>query len=132
MNIGQLARQSGVPIDTIRYYERQGLLPEPRRAANGYRQYDGEDLRRLRFVRRAKQLGFSLEDIAGLLQLGAARGADMAQVRQAAQEKIAAIQQRIEELARVRDALQQLVQACPGHGELARCPIMAALKGENE
>jgi len=130
MNIGQLARRCGVPIDTIRYYERQGLLPAARRGANGYRQYHDGDVRRLRFVRRAKELGFSLEEIAGLLALSDARGADMAQVRAAAEEKIALLQQRIDELGRVRDALGELVQACPGHGDLQDCPIMAALGGE--
>ena len=130
MNIGQLARQAGVPIDTIRYYERQGLLPEARRGANGYRQYGSDDIRRLRFVRRAKELGFSLEEIGGLLALSDARGADMAQVRKTAEEKLGLLQQRIDELVRVRDALRGLVQACPGHGSLEDCPIMGALAGE--
>jgi MerR family copper efflux transcriptional regulator len=130
MNIGQLARQSGVPIDTIRYYERQGLLPEAQRGANGYRQYTAGDTRRLRFVRRAKELGFSLEEIGGLLALSDARGGDMAKVRAAAEAKMVLLQQRIDELSRVRDALGGLVDACPGHGALEDCPIMAALAGE--
>ena len=130
MNIGQLARQAGVPIDTIRYYERQGLLPQAARGANGYRQYGPDDTRRLRFVRRAKELGFTLEEIGGLLALSDARGADMAQVRLAAQEKVKLLQQRIDELTRVRDALGSLVEACPGHGALQDCPIMGALAGD--
>ncbi len=130
MNIGQLARQTDVPIDTIRYYERQGLLPQASRGANGYRQYGPDDTRRLRFVRRAKELGFTLEEIAGLLALSDGRGSDMAQVRAAAQEKVTLLQQRIDELTRVRDALAGLVQACPGHGALQNCPIMGALAGD--
>jgi len=130
MNIGQLARQSGVPIDTIRYYEREGVLPEPLRSANGYRHYGPADIRRLRFVRRAKELGFGLDDIRGLLALSDARSADMAGVRSAAQEKLDLIQARIDELQRIRDALRGLVDACPGHGALSECPIMSALAGE--
>ncbi|KAF1685556.1 heavy metal-responsive transcriptional regulator [Pseudoxanthomonas broegbernensis] len=130
MNIGQLARQTGVAIDTIRYYERQGLLPAARRGANGYRQYGPADTRRLRFVRRAKELGFSLEEIGSLLALSDARGADMAQVRVTAQEKLVMIQERIDELQRVRNALRDLVEACPGHGALQDCPIMGALAEE--
>ena len=84
MNIGQLARQAGVPIDTIRYYERERVLPLPLRGANGYRRYGPEDARRLNFVRRAKDLGFTLDEIRGLLALSDARHADMASVRDAA------------------------------------------------
>jgi len=130
MNIGQLASQSGMPIDTIRYYERAGLLPTPARGANGYRQYGPTDTRRLLFVRRAKELGFALEEIRGLLALSDALSADMAGVRTAAQEKLELIQARIDELQRIRDALRGLVDACPGHGALSECPIMSALAGE--
>ncbi|WP_372013588.1 heavy metal-responsive transcriptional regulator [Pseudoxanthomonas sp. 10H] len=129
MNIGQLARQAGVPIDTIRYYEREQVLPPAPRGANGYRQYAAEDARRLRFVRRAKELGFTLDEIRGLLALSDARHADMGSVRAAAQEKLTLIGQRIVELQRVRDALRVLVDACPGHGGLDECPIMSALSG---
>ena len=129
MNIGQLARQTGVPIDTIRYYERERVLPLPRRGANGYRHYDAGDARRLSFVRRAKELGFALDEIRGLLALSDARNADMGSVRSAAEEKLGLIQQRIAELEKVRDALRLLVDACPGHGGLDECPIMSALAG---
>lgn len=127
MNIGQLARQAGVPIDTVRYYERQQLLPTARRSAGGYRVFSEPDLTRLQFIRRAKSLGFSLEEIAELLALSDQRGQDMAQVRETAVHKLADIEQRIAELQRMHGALQQLVQACPGHGGLDRCPILAAL-----
>ncbi|MBO9716825.1 MAG: heavy metal-responsive transcriptional regulator [Pseudoxanthomonas sp.] len=131
MNIGQLARQAGVPIDTIRYYERERILPPPARSANGYRHYGPGDARRLNFVRRAKELGFTLDEIRSLLALSDARHADMASVRGAAQEKLELIQQRIAELERVRDALRVLVDACPGHGGLGDCPIMSALSGDS-
>ncbi|WP_028917104.1 heavy metal-responsive transcriptional regulator [Pseudoxanthomonas sp. J35] len=132
MNIGQLARQTRVAIDTIRYYEREQVLPPPRRAANGYREYGPDDVRRLRFIRRAKELGFGLDEIRGLLALSDNRSGDMAAVRTTAWEKLQLIEQRIEELQRVRNALQELVAACPGHGSLSECPIMSALAGERE
>ena len=81
MQIGQLARQAGVAIDTVRYYERQGLLPPPQRRASGYRQYGEQDISRLRFIRRAKDLGFSLQEIQDLLRLNGNRSADRAEVR---------------------------------------------------
>jgi Cu(I)-responsive transcriptional regulator len=127
MNIGQLARQAGVPIDTVRYYERQHLLPTARRSAGGYRVFDPGDLTRLQFIRRAKALGFTLEEIGELLSLSDQRGQDMAQVRETAVHKLADIQQRITELQRMHAALEQLVDACPGHGDLQQCPILAAL-----
>ena len=130
MQIGQLAQAAGVAIDTVRYYERQGLLPAPSRRGS-YRNYQTEDVLRMRFIRRAKGLGFSLEDIAGLLQLSAHRNDDMAGLKQAAQARLSALDERIAELERVRSALKQLVKACPGHGDLATCPILAALSEES-
>ncbi|HAI47351.1 Mercuric resistance operon regulatory protein [compost metagenome] len=127
MNIGQLARQAGVPIDTVRYYERQHLLPTARRSAGGYRVFDQGDLTRLQFIRRAKALGFTLEEIGELLSLSDQRGQDMAQVRDTAVHKLEDIQQRITELQRMHAALKHLVDACPGHGELEQCPILGAL-----
>ena len=91
MKIGELARAAGVPIDTVRYYERQGLLPLPARTASGYRQYGHDDAARLRFVRRAKALGFTLEEIRELLSLSARREADMAGMKAAAMQKLADI-----------------------------------------
>lgn len=132
MIIGQLARQAGVPIDTIRYYERQRLLPEPLRSASGYRRYGQDDLLRLNFIKRAKGLGFTLDEIRDLLGLSDARATDMASVKAAATGKLALVESRIEELGRVRDALKLLVDACPGHGALSECPIMAALSGKQE
>jgi MerR family copper efflux transcriptional regulator len=127
MNIGQLARQAGVPIDTVRYYERQHLLPTAQRSAGGYRVFSNSDLTRLQFIRRAKALGFSLDEIGELLGLSDQRGQDMAQVRDSAVQKLGDIEQRIDELQRMHAALKQLVDACPGHGGLEQCPILAAL-----
>jgi len=126
LRIGQLADQAQVPIDTVRYYERAGLLQPPNRSAAGYRLYDGASVHRLRFVRRAKRLGFSLDDIAELLRLSDRRG-DIAGVRATAQAKLSEIEARIVELSRIRDGLSRLVDACPGHGDAADCPILGAL-----
>lgn len=131
MNIGQLAREAGVPIDTVRYYERQHLLPTAARSAGGYRIFGQQDLRRLRFIRRAKALGFSLEEIAELLTLSDRHAQDMGSVRDTARARLADIEQRMVELQRMQAALSQLVDACPGHGALEQCPILAALTEDN-
>ncbi len=126
MNIGQLARQAGVPIDTVRYYERQRLIPEPARSASGYRQYASEDVTRLHFIRRAKTLGFTLEEIGELMAISTHSSNDMNEMREKASKKLELVEARLAELARMREALRGLVDACPGHGPLATCPIMAA------
>lgn len=130
MNIGQLSRRTGVPIDTVRYYEKQHLLPPPTRTASGYRHYEADDVLRLTFIRRAKTLGFTLEEIRDLLALSRADSGDVAAIRAAAASKLIDVEQRIAELTRVRDGLQSLVNACPGHGALDQCPILSALGGE--
>jgi MerR family copper efflux transcriptional regulator len=129
MTIGRLARAAGVNIDTIRYYERQGLLPRPSRRESGYREYEADDVARLSFIRRAKELGFSLVDITELLSLSQERR-DVRGVKRKAEERLADVERKIEELKRVRRGLKTLIDACPGHGELATCPIVAALSGE--
>ena len=127
MKIGELAKRSGVGIDTVRFYERQGLLPKARRLASGYRVYDPGDVKRLRFVRRAKALGFTLEEIRDLLALSDHRDDDMAALKGLATEKLADVQAKLAELNRIREGLETLVVACPGHGALAQCPILNAL-----
>ena len=130
MNIGQLSRRTGVPIDTVRYYEKQRLLPPPTRSASGYRHYEADDVLRLNFIRRAKVLGFTLDEIRDLLALSSARDGDMAAIRAAAADKLADVERRLAELTRMRDGLRTLVEACPGHGALDQCPIVSALGGE--
>lgn len=127
MKIGEFAQRSGVAIDTVRYYERQRLLPEPVRRASGYRSYGESDVLRLRFVRRAKGLGFTLDEIRGLLDLSRSRDDDMATLKSAASAKLIDVEARIDELSRIRDGLRVLVEACPGHGALEQCPILHAL-----
>ena len=127
MKIGQLAREAGVSVDTVRYYERNGLLPEPERQASGYRAYRANDVQRLQFVRRAKALGFTLVEIRELLALSDHRDEDMAPLREVAKVKVQEIDAKLLELARIRAGLSTLLDACPGHGALACCPILSAL-----
>lgn len=127
IGIGALARQAGVGIDTVRYYERAGLLVPARRLASGYRRYSDGEVSRLRFIRRAQALGFSLQEIRGLLALSSQR--DVAKVKRAAQQRLADVEHRIAELERMRAGLAALVAACPGHGRAAECPILQALGG---
>lgn len=127
MKIGELAKRAEVPIDTVRYYEREGLIPPPIRRASGYRDYVDADVDRLRFMRRAKGLGFTLHEIRELLSLTALADDDMAALNALAQTKLQDVEERIHSLTRIREALQGLVTACPGHGALDQCPILAAL-----
>jgi len=130
MKIGDLAKRAGAGIDTARFYEREGLLPQPHRQASGYRQYQPSDVARLRFIRRAKALGFTLSEIRELLALSGRREEDMAGLKVAATEKLADVENKLEELTRIRDGLRTLVASCPGHGALDQCPILNALAEE--
>jgi len=131
LTIGRIAQSAGVAIDTIRFYEREGLLPEPRRRPSGYREYDQSAVSRLRFIRRAKDLGFTLEEIRELLALSADRHVGVEGVRERAAARLRAIDDRIAELQRVRAGLAELVDACPGHGAPEDCPILKALAEPN-
>jgi MerR family copper efflux transcriptional regulator len=132
LTIGTVAKRVGVAIDTIRFYEREGLLPEPERRASGYRSYGDGAIAQLRFIRRAKQLGFTLEEIRELLALSADRQRGVKAVKKRAQQRLAVIEQRIVDLQRVRDGLAQLVETCPGHGAPEQCPILRALSDEED
>jgi Hg(II)-responsive transcriptional regulator len=127
MKIGELAQKAQVNIDTVRYYERQGLLPAPQRLRSGYRQYAPGYVSRLRFVRRAKALGFTLLEIRDLLELSNHRDEDMAGMKTAAMQKLDDVEAKLAELTRIRDGLRTLVASCPGHGILEQCPILNAL-----
>jgi MerR family copper efflux transcriptional regulator len=125
LGIGQLAKRGGVGIDTVRYYERNGLLAPRDRLSSGYRRYGELEVARLRFIRRAQALGFTLKEIKDLLALSAQR--DVGRVKRSAQAKLRDVETRIADLVRVRDGLATLIDACPGHGRSADCPILRAL-----
>lgn len=129
LTIGRLARAAGVGVETIRFYEREGLLPAPARTASGYRQYPLDTVDRLGFIRRAKHLGFSLGEIRELLGLAHANG-ERARVKAITEQKLAGIERRIEELSRMRAALAELNRQCSGHGPVEGCPIIEALTDE--
>lgn len=129
MRIGTVARECGVSIDTIRYYEREGLLPPPRRRPSGYREYGEGAVKQLRFIRHAKELGFTLEDIRELLSLSSDREQGVQGVKQRAETRLAMVEERMAQLRRVRNGLKQLIANCPGHGPLEECPILRALSG---
>jgi DNA-binding transcriptional MerR regulator len=129
MGIGALAKRAGVGIDTVRYYERAGLLAPKARLASGYRRYSGLELARLRFIRRAQALGFTLKEIRELLALSARK--DVGRVKRTAQAKLVNVEQRIAELQRMRTGLATLIAACPGHGRAADCPILQALGSDD-
>jgi len=124
--IGQVARDSGVAVETIRYYERAGLLPEPARSAGGYRLFPDGTVARLRFIQRAKRLGFTLDEVQRLLSLADNKAAS-SEVRALAAEKLAGIEARLRDLQKMRDALSSLIADCDGHGSTATCPIIHAL-----
>ena len=128
LGIGQLAKRGGVGIDTVRYYERNGLLEPRGRLASGYRRYGELEVARLRFIRRAQALGFTLKEVKELLALSAQR--DVGRVKRSAQAKLRDVETRIADLVRVRDGLATLIDACPGHGRAADCPILRALSEE--
>lgn len=125
LTIGALAKAADVGVETIRYYQRRGLLAEPRQTRGAYRVYGEAELARLRAIRRAQQLGFSLEEIAGLLALNEER--DRNRARAAAQAKVDLIESRIRQLQDMRDALGELVRCCEHTDAPAPCPILRAL-----
>ena len=131
--VSQLARAAGVGSETVRHYEEIGLLPKPLRGSNGYRVFPSAALARMGFIRRAKNLGFGLPEIATLLDLSDRRqtdtATDMVRLQQAAVIKMSEIEMRIRDLEQIRAGLQQLVDSCPGAGSLAECPILNALSG---
>ena len=130
LTIGKVAEQGGVKVQTIRYYERRGLLPKPARSASGYRKYSDDSVRRLRFIRQAQALGFSLSEIEELLSLRMRPGTTCGDIRKRARQKIGTVSEKIEELQRIKDALSRLATACKGKGPTSACPILEALESE--
>lgn len=127
MKIGELATASGLSVDTIRFYEKQGLLPSPKRSASNYRLYSSDAPRRLVFIRKARDLGFTLQEIGQLLELSEDRQAGAGDVKERAQAKLQDLDRRIADMQAMRESLQRLVSACSGRGDTDHCPILAAL-----
>ena len=134
MTISKSARQAGVGVETIRFYERRGLIQQPRKPDGiGFRVYPEETVQRIRFIRQAQELGFSLKEIDELLSLRADPSTDCADVRTRAQTKLEDVNEKITRLAAIQSALQGLISACPGRGPAARCcSILEALTDAEE
>lgn len=124
LTIGGLARAVGVRVDTIRYYEKRGLLKPSGRTDAGYRLYGPEALRRMRFIKQAKRLGFTLVEIGELLAFGTSEDADAGDVLAVTEKKIAEHHAKITELESLRTTLTALADECPGEGPLSECPII--------
>ena len=127
LSIGQVARRAGVGIETVRFYEREGLLEEPPRRASGYRQYSEQVVKRIRFIKRAQKLGFSLKEITELLLLRVDAQTSCEEVKQRTESKIAEVERKLVELQRMRQALLQVASLCTGPGPRSRCPMLEAL-----
>ena len=130
LTIGQVARQSAVNIETVRYYERRGLIAEPPRKASGYRQYDHQVVQRIQFIKRAQGLGFTLKEIGQLLALANGDGSSCGNVRDFATKKVADVESKIRHLQNLKKVLTHLVRQCSEKGSLAECPIIESLAGD--
>ncbi|HZU91233.1 MAG TPA: helix-turn-helix domain-containing protein [Stellaceae bacterium] len=131
IGIGELARRTQCNIETIRYYERIGLLPPPRRSAGRYRRYGGDDVGRLKFIRRARQLGFTLDEVRALMALAATEGGDVrAEARRLAAAHLEQVRAKIADLQAMERTLAEAMRACEA-GERPKCPLIEALSGES-
>ncbi|GBE30990.1 MAG TPA: heavy metal-responsive transcriptional regulator [Bacteroidetes bacterium] len=126
-SVGQIAKMADVNIETLRFYETKGLMPEPKRRESGYRDYGEHDLERMLFIGRAKQLGFTLKEIEELLNLRVDTKTTCADVRLKAETKIKEIEKKIHELVKFKSALQSLAKSCMHGGPATECPILEAL-----
>lgn len=127
LTIGEVAKQAGVNIETIRYYERRGILKDPPRRPSGYRQYDLEAVRLIRFIKRAQNLGFTLAEIEQLIELRGNLKQSRSEVSALAQAKVADIDKKIQRLQAMREALGILLKACSCKDRKPQCPIIEAL-----
>jgi MerR family mercuric resistance operon transcriptional regulator len=126
MTIARAAAAAGVGIETVRYYERRGLVAQPRRGPGAYRYYQQDHVKRIRFIKRAQELGFTLEEVASLLKLE--DGADRRSIRRIASSRLEETRRRIEALKRIEGALAHLLHDCEAHARALRCPIIAAIE----
>ena len=130
MKIGEVAERGGVNLQTIRYYEREGLLPTPPRLASGYRLFTEDTVRRVRFIKRAQELGFTLAEIRDLLTLRVDESRSSGEVRAIAEAKIADIEGKIRSLVAMRQALTDLTDRCSGHDPASECPILESIDSD--
>jgi MerR family copper efflux transcriptional regulator len=130
MRIGEVAKNSNVGVETVRFYEREGLITLPKRNQSGYRQYPESVIKQIQFVQHAKSLGFSLKEIRELIKLKSTSSANCKTIKVRAKAKIADIQDKIDALERMKLALQPLVARCKSSDPISECPILSALDEE--
>lgn len=129
LTISKTARQAGVGVETIRFYQRKGLIEQPRKPQDGgYRTYSIEIIQQIKFIRHAQELGFALREIKELLNLRADPRSDCAEVRQRASEKLIEVERKISQLKKIGKALIKVIEACPSHGALDGCSIIEAME----
>src|SRR5258708_6918109 len=127
LSIGQVAKRAGVGVETVRFYEREGLLEEPPRRVSGYRQYSEQVVTRLHFIKSAQQLAFTLKEISELLQLRVDAQTSCEEVKGRTEVKLAEVERKMVELQRMRQALLQVASLCTGEGPASACPMLEAL-----
>ena len=127
MKIGAVARQAGITVETVRFYEKKGLLQPPARNESGYRIYSPESLQHLLFITRSKELGFSLKEIKELLQLREAPDTTCTEIKAQAEKKIIEVERKIQDLEQIKEGLIQVTNSCPGAGSLRNCTIIEAI-----
>jgi Hg(II)-responsive transcriptional regulator len=132
LTTGQVAKHAGVGVETLRFYEREGLIEEPPRRESGYRQYSQDVVKRIQFIKRAQELGFSLKEIGELLALRVDPGTSCEEVKRRTEAKMANVERKLEDLLRIKRALVQVTSLCTGQGPISACPILDALEGQNE
>lgn len=132
MTIGKVARFAEVGVETVRFYEREGLIAEPPRRESGYRQYPVETVSRIRFIKHAKELGFTLKEIRELLSLQIDSEATCDDVRKRAEAKILDIEEKLQALERMKMALINLVKSCHERAPVSECPILEAMEDGND
>lgn len=132
LSIGQAAKITGISVEAIRFYEKQGLVSVPNRTAAGYRQYSPETIKRIRFILHAKDAGFTLKEVADLLALRQSSRDSCSKIKQRAQMKLQDVESRLNDLHMVRDALSNLVAKCDDKEKMGACPIIEALELDHE
>ncbi|GBD24730.1 Mercuric resistance operon regulatory protein [bacterium HR30] len=132
LKIGEVAKQAGVKVQTVYYYERRGLLPRPPRTGSNYRSYPAEAVLRVRFIKRAQELGFTLKEIKELLALRATPRTRCGEIRERAKAKVKHIDDKVRTLQAMRRALTKLIGECSGSGPVSQCPILEAMGSEED
>lgn len=127
ISIGKAAKETMVSVETIRFYEKQGLLVTPQRNASGYRQYPQDAIKRIFFIQRAKEVGFTLKEIKELLCLRKKPGTSCTEIKLRSLEKIEEVEKKIQDLEKIKQALSLMVIRCSGSGDLSDCPILESL-----